>query len=554
MRILSLLIFNVFLVFSNNQTDSPHGPDFKISCKTCHSSKGWQLDKTIYSFNHNTTKLPLVGQHARIDCKQCHTSLVFSKAGNQCSECHSDVHQATVGLDCSRCHTPDSWLVKNINELHNRSRFPLIGVHRTADCSQCHKSESLARYDVSGVRCIDCHRQNYLATTNPNHLQSGISEDCSLCHLINSFQWSGTGFNHSFFPLAKGHSAVKCTDCHKTGNYKEAKPDCYSCHQNDFIATKNPDHNAARISISCQDCHSLNPGWKPTNFDHTSFPLKLGHSTPACIDCHIGGSYASTPKDCYSCHQQNYLSTTNPNHNTSGFAKTCEFCHSLTAGWKPASVDHSRFPLKLGHSAVACGDCHIGGNYTATSTDCYSCHQKNYTATTAPNHISAGFPSTCGICHTTNPGWKPATYNHTSFPLTLGHATPVCADCHKGNYSATPKECYSCHQTDYNTTVNPNHKTLAFSTTCAQCHTTNPGWKPAIYTQHDTQFPIYSGKHNGRWATCTDCHTNTSNYSLYSCIICHEHNKTEMDSKHKGRSGYSYDSAACLRCHPRGSA
>jgi hypothetical protein len=25
-----------------------------------------------------------------------------------------------------------------------------------------------------------------------------------------------------------------------------------------------------------------------------------------------------------------------------------------------------------------------------------------------------------------------------------------------------------------------------------------------------------------------------------------------MDSKHKGRSGYSYDSAACLRCHPKG--
>jgi hypothetical protein len=27
-----------------------------------------------------------------------------------------------------------------------------------------------------------------------------------------------------------------------------------------------------------------------------------------------------------------------------------------------------------------------------------------------------------------------------------------------------------------------------------------------------------------------------------------------MDSKHRGRSGYSYDSAACFRCHPRGTS
>jgi hypothetical protein len=25
-----------------------------------------------------------------------------------------------------------------------------------------------------------------------------------------------------------------------------------------------------------------------------------------------------------------------------------------------------------------------------------------------------------------------------------------------------------------------------------------------------------------------------------------------MDSKHKGRSGYTYDSNACYRCHPQG--
>jgi hypothetical protein len=473
MRILSLLIFCVVLIFFNRQGDSPHGTNFKISCSTCHSSKGWQLDKEIYSFNHNKTKLPLVGQHAAVNCRQCHISLVFSEAKSECFQCHKDVHQGTTGLDCSRCHTSESWLVKNINEIHQNSRFPLLGAHRTADCSQCHKSESLARFDVPGINCIDCHRPNYLATSNPNHVQAGFSEDCTSCHHIYAFQWSGAGFNHNTFPLVQGHSVPKCADCHTSGVYTNTSPVCNSCHQPDFLAAKNPDHVSSGFSTTCQDCHSLASGWKPTTFDHSKFPLNLGHSTPACADCHTSGNYSTTPTDCYSCHQQNYLATTNPNHSATNFPKTCQTCHTL------------------------------------------------------------------------NPGWKPATFNHTSFPLTLGHSTPVCADCHKGgNYTSTSKDCVSCHLADYNGSTNPNHKTLNFSTTCTQCHTTNPGWKPAAYTQHDAQsFPIYSGRHKGQWSSCTDCHSNPTNYALFNCISCHA-------NAHRGKN---YTNAQCYTCHPKGS-
>ena len=272
MRILSLLIFCLSVLFLNRLQQSPHGAGFKISCKTCHSSKGWELDKSVYSFNHNTTKMPLLGQHTTIDCRQCHKTLVFSEARTNCIDCHNDIHQTTTGPDCSRCHNQVSWLVNNIIEIHQISRFPLIGAHRTADCSQCHVSESLLRFDVTGVNCIDCHRANFMATTNPNHIQSGMSQDCSSCHPVNAFQWAGAGFNHSVFPLVQGHSAVKCTDCHKTGSYTNTSADCKSCHQQDFLATKNPDHNASKFSTNCTDCHTLAPGWKPTTFNHTSFP------------------------------------------------------------------------------------------------------------------------------------------------------------------------------------------------------------------------------------------------------------------------------------------
>jgi len=118
MRFLPLLILCLYLVFFDQKTESPHGSGFKVSCNTCHSSKGWQLDTAIYSFDHNKTNLALTGQHSGVNCRKCHPTLVFSEAKSECNECHIDVHQATAGLDCGRCHTPASWLVYNITEIH----------------------------------------------------------------------------------------------------------------------------------------------------------------------------------------------------------------------------------------------------------------------------------------------------------------------------------------------------------------------------------------------------------------------------------------------------
>ncbi|MEI6455616.1 MAG: cytochrome c3 family protein, partial [bacterium] len=145
MRSLSLkivLVLALVLMSARVIGDSPHGKDFKLSCDLCHSSSSWKLDKSIYAFDHSTTTFPLAGQHQVADCRQCHVSLVFNEAKNSCVDCHTDMHQQTVGPDCGRCHTPKSWIVENITEIHQRSRFPLVGAHYTADCNQCHPSAS----------------------------------------------------------------------------------------------------------------------------------------------------------------------------------------------------------------------------------------------------------------------------------------------------------------------------------------------------------------------------------------------------------------------------
>ncbi|MBK8501806.1 MAG: hypothetical protein IPL46_06110 [Saprospiraceae bacterium] len=67
-------------------------------------------------------------------------------------------------------------------------------------------------------------------------------------------------------------------------------------------------------------------------------------------------------------------------------------------------------------------------------------------------------------------------------------------------------------------------------------------------------FPIHSGSHNGAWNECVECHTAEGNFTVFSCTECHEHNQSKTDDEHKGISGYTFNSDACLTCHPIGSA
>jgi nitrate/TMAO reductase-like tetraheme cytochrome c subunit len=205
-----------------------------------------------------------------------------------------------------------------------------------------------------------------------------------------------------------------------------------------------------------------------------------------------------------------------------------------------------------------CSDCHKSESFVrfdVIGVNCVDCHRNDYEATTNPNHKTAGFSEECSQCHPVNSlQWAGAGFNHNFFPLVQGHSGLKCADCHKtGNYADASPECISCHQQDYNTAANPNHVTSGFPTNCSLCHNLNPGWSPATFKQHDSQyFPISSGAHKG--ITCAECHPNPSNYADFTCISCHAHNKTDMDNRHREEGGYSYNSAACYHCHPTGKA
>ncbi len=527
--------------------------DFPTTCQTCHSMDGWAGAK----FDHGAvTGFPLTGAHAKLDCSACHASGNFQGNKADCYSCHAKDFAATNNPDhtkagfpqqCSLCHTTAGWA--NAKFDHNAfTKFPLTGMHVSQPCSACHASGT---YVGLNTACVSCHLKDYTSTQNPNHTTAGLPQTCDRCHTPAG--WTPATMDHSLtrFPLTGAHVNVACAQCHVNGVYTGTSTACSSCHINNYNATTNPNHKATGFPTDCSLCHTTT-SFSGATFAHSTFPLTGVHATLQCSQCHADGVYAGKPKDCASCHLANYNSTTNPNHKAAGFPTDCSLCHS-TAGWAGATFNHSttQFPLTGAHVSQSCSACHASGVYAGLSTACVSCHLSNYNSTTNPNHAVGGFPQTCNTCHTTI-AWIPSTFNHanTAFPLTGKHTTVACSNCHvNGTYAGTPTDCYSCHKADYNGVSNPNHVAAGFPTTCTTCHTTS-GWTGATFNH--TWFPIYSGNHAGRWTTCADCHTNATNYAVFSCTGCHS--KTATDSKHSGVQNYVYNSTNCYSCHPTGSA
>lgn len=248
------------------------------------------------------------------------------------------------------------------------------------------------------------------------------------------------------------------------------------------------------------------------------------------------------------------------NYPHGGFRDDCTICHSSEA-WKPAVIgpdfDHTErgFLLRGAHVAAACRACHVSLDFGKAARVCVSCH--------LDAHINE-FGAECDRCHTEvsfidrTRMWR--AHLTTRFPLVGVHRILDCEQCHlipnqnQMQYVKTPVECRACHLAEYLATTNPDHQAVGFSTTCELCHV------PTIWRQipggidHDgPYFPIFSGRHRGKWTSCSDCHFNPQNYGVFSCILCHAHDdQADVTRQHSGVSGFVYNGQSCYSCHPTG--
>jgi hypothetical protein len=226
-------------------------------CESCHTVADFH--RTTFTIaQHKTTRFALAGAHAAVPCADCHKSgaagrtdkiLAFHFEDRKCTACHKDPHKGEFNdrmartrsngtpLGCEACHNSKSWA--DINGFdHAKTKFPLLGAHRTVACADCHKATTSyeSRFAGTSHQCEACHSdahdKQFAAKDGNTH--------CIDCH--NSQRWVPSLFNHDTrtrFTLTGGHANVPCAKCHTQARlvannqvaiYKNAPANCAACH------------------------------------------------------------------------------------------------------------------------------------------------------------------------------------------------------------------------------------------------------------------------------------------------------------------------------------
>jgi hypothetical protein len=181
--------------------------------------------------------------------------------------------------------------------------------------------------------------------------------------------------------------------------------------------------------------------------------------------------------------------------------------------------DITRFPLRGGHRAVTCDQCHhpktAWGRRPAFDA-CAACHADPH----AGQATLAGRKADCAACHDVA-AWRPSTFDvarhaATAYPLEGRHAQVACAACHLKNPPGVPQAALG----RAGTLMRPHHAQ------CADCHAdahagqlaSRPDkgrceachdvfrFKPSAFTRadHETLKLPLRGRHAA--AVCAACH------------------------------------------------
>jgi hypothetical protein len=514
-----------------------HKAELGKACETCHTPVSFR----VTAFTHPRMPGFFGGRHQGVACANCHVArppgapvrtgvLVdgwkFRNLPAACASCHQDVHLGQVGTACETCHTVEAAKFAPAGFSHARAAFKLTGRHETVECRRCHKVETGAFPAGSGTAvrlkgvptaCASCHQDQHLEQ---------LGRACESCHTTASFKVPAfTHANQKTFLVGK-HAAQPCSACHKP--VEAAYPGgrgtavrytgiaaCSSCHR---------DTHAGAMGPSCEGCHTPEAWVGVSRAFHKTgrFNLEGRHLDVPCAKCHVNGAVKGTPNRCYDCH---WIRRQDDPYRTR-LGADCETCHRPVS-WTAVAWNHGAAtgtPLGPAHRSLACENCHTNRRFDAGSPSCYSCHARDYSATTQPAHQAAGFPTQCELCHKpSHTSFSQATFQHGAYyPLAGVHATQPCASCHKNNvYKGTPRDCYGCHRGNYERTASPNHTAAGFPTTCESCHRpSDASWK--ITFNHNSIYPLV-GAHATQ--ACTACHkNNVYKGTPRDCYGCHRAN------------------------------
>lgn len=526
-----------------------HAGGLAKKCQSCHDQQAW---RPASLFRHEEYFV-LEGVHAQAECSGCHlipqqdtetlvdadsrdVRLAFNQVhGKTCADCHDSPHRTTWAEDCTSCHlgADETWTEGSRGmsaEVHALTGFPLETSHTDVACEKCHPASlSYAqRYpDPDGrdyVRqldtCAGCHEDPHAGQFSQRH------SNCLACHDRDRFSPAqyDTTRHAAVFPLSEAHRSLDCAMCHPadkdTGvhRYTSTPRQCAACHEDPHAGQFMGNYS------SCLDCHEEDH-FRPALFDlsrHAKvFPLSGPHRSLDCTECHSIDQntgirrYVSIPRECAGCHEDPHAGQFE-NH------ASCLDCH-VEDRFRPAQFDlqqHARiYPLRGGHMAVPCLQCHVTRGdkavrqFVNTPQQCKACHENPHGA-----QFKAELRTNdCTACHSDpSATFYIRPYNHkelAGYELTGAHAEAQCADCHRQQaavdpndtgvvyrlYRGTPTACAACH-----TDIHRGQFRKEDGVACDRCHGSTVKWTADRFNHNrDSQFTL-EGVHVN--VDCQACH------------------------------------------------
>lgn len=371
--------------------DDRHQGTLNQDCLQCHNFEDFEQTP---GFDHQKTDFPLRGQHREVECIDCHP--IEQRAGKEfqvfadipfasCVECHEDIHQGKFGKSCTDCHNENSWLKLKLGNRfnHDLTDYPLVGMHQTVDCKECHQGDNY-RKALDFARCTDCHEDYHRGEIVA--ITEGL-KDCDACHsLAQPFDYSNYDWEdhqQSDYPLEGAHLATPCFACHKASedsrwDFAIEDQRCVSCHE---------DIHAEQISArfypeqNCEACHNVER-WSAISFMHdsTGYALEGQHAQTNCRACHFEDEeqhFKDLDQQCVQCHDNVHGAQFEQEGQTD-----CLQCHRSSVAWQADLFDHQAtdFPLEGKHAVIECSACHKAAAeteiiiYKIEKFACIDCH------------------------------------------------------------------------------------------------------------------------------------------------------------------------------------
>lgn len=232
------------------------------------------------------------------------------------------------------------------------------------------------------------------------------------------------------------------------------------------------------------------------------------------------------------------------------FREDCQLCHNAK-DWAIVRVspkfEHARyggFELKGAHAATTCLNCHKSLDFSKARPACNTCHAD-------PHRGETG--SDCGRCHSTRSFLDRApmirAHAETRLPLTGGHASLECENCHKPaaqgqmQLRGTAVECSGCHMADYRNARSPDHVAGGLPLDCRTCHGVS-SWLASGFDHQKFRFALTGGH---RALRCEQCHANNQyTATATDCYACHAAKFAAATPPH---TPANFPASQCASCH-----